>query len=203
MELRKFKAKPFIQQNLQPAKQLLEYSRKISPLQPTVHLRLAQLNSIIGDTKDADLCIERTVAITPQSPKFRNLAGIYYLQSNRPKLAAEQFRHQLELQPRSFRRVLAITTGRSNRAIEPLSAEIISDIMLPEAPLMMYQFSSNRIVSPDQKRSLLERAAKILDDLEFRRTDEENKILGDIRNQQGELEKACLLYTSPSPRDRG
>ena len=194
MELRKFKAKPFIQQNLQPAKQLLEYSRKISPLQPIVHLRLAQINSIIGDTKDADLCIERTVAITPQSPKFRNLAGIYYLQSNRPKLAAEQFRHQLELQPRSFRRVLAITTGRSNRAVEPLSAEIISDIMLPEDPLMLYQFSSNRIVSPAQKRSLLERAAKILDDLEFRRTDKQNKILGDIRSLQGELEKAIQAY---------
>ena len=194
MELRKFTAKPFIQQNLQPAKQLLEYSRKISPLQPAVHLRLAQINSIIGDAKESDLCIERTVAITPKSPKFRNLAGIYYLQSNRPKLAAEQFRHQLELQPRHFRRVMGITTGRSNRAVEPISAEIIGQAMLPEDPQMLYKFSENPIVSPDQKRSLLKRAANILDELEFRRTDEQNKLLGDIRSRQGELEKAVQAY---------
>ena len=201
MELRRFKSKPFIQQNLHPAKQLLEYSRKISPLQPAVHLRLAQLNSIIGDTKDSDLCIERTVAITPKSPKFRNLAGIYYLQSNRPKLAAEQFRHQLELQPRQFRQVMKITTGRSNRAIEPISAEVIGNVMLPEDPMMLYQYANLPIVSPDQKRSTLERAANVLDELEYRRTDQQNKLLGDIRRDQGELEKACLLYTSPSPRD--
>ena len=89
---------------------------------------------------------------------------------------------------------MGITTGRSNRAVEPISAEIIGQAMLPEDPQMLYKFSENPIVSPDQKRSLLKRAANILDELEFRRTDEQNKLLGDIRSRQGELEKAVQAY---------
>ena len=195
MELRKFMVKPAIQQNLPLAKQLLQYSRKISPLQPAVHLRLAQLNSIIGNTKDSDLCIERTVAITPKSPKFRNHAGIYYLQSNRPKLAAEQFRHELELQPHHFRNVMTIATGRSNRAVEPISAETIGSTMLPDDPALLYKYVTQfRIANPSQQRKILERAAILLDELDFHRTDQQNKLLGDIRGLQGELEKAVQAY---------
>ena len=196
LELRKFRAEPGIQQNLPLALTLLEYSRKIAPLRPAVHLRLAQLNSIIGDTKEADLCIERTIAITPKSPKFRNRAGIFYLQSNRPKLAAEQFRHELEMQPYHFANVMTITTGRSNRAIEPISTEIIGSTMLPEDPEMLFKYATRymTIVTPDQARSTLERAATILDNREFR-TEKENKLLGDVRSRQGEPEKAIQAYS--------
>ena len=196
MELRRFNAKPGVQQNLPLAIQLLEYSRKISPLQPAVHLRLAQLNSVIGNTVDSDLCIERTVAIAPKNPKFRNLAGIYYLQSNRPKLAAEQFRHELELRPHRYRAVMAITTGRANRAIEPISSDIIGNLMLPDDPTMLFKYATSQyysIATPEQQRSTLDRAANILDNLEFR-TEKENQLLGDIRNLQGEPEKAIQAY---------
>ena len=195
MELRRFLAKPFIQQNLHPAKELLERSRKISPLQPWVHLRLAQINSILGDTEYSDRCIERIIAITPKSPKYRNRAGIYYLQSNRPKLAAEQFRRELEMQPHRFNKVMAITTGRTNRAAEPISAEIIGSTMLPDEPSLLFKYATQfRIANPEQKRNTLERAAIILDDLGVRRTDEQNKLLGDIRRLQEEPEKAVEAY---------
>ena len=59
---------------------------------------------------------------------------------------------------------------------------------------MLYQYANLPIVSPDQKRSTLERAANVLDELEYRRTDQQNKLLGDIRRDQGELEKAVQAY---------
>jgi len=169
-ELRGFKQQLGIQQNLPLAVDLLNYSRKISPLQPLVHLRIAQLNSIIGNTDEADRSILRTLAITPQNPKFRNIAGIYYLQSNRPQLAAEQFRQQLELQPRDFNDVMKIATGRSNRSTAPISAAVIGNTMLPDDPEMLFKYVTK-----------------------FRQYTQD-KLLGDIRRQQNEPEKALAAY---------
>ncbi len=194
LELSKFKVQPSIQQNLPLAKQLLTYSRKISPLQPVVHLRLMQINSIIGDQEESDACIKRAIAITPMSPKYRNFAGIYYLQSNRPKLAAEQFRHELEQQPNHFNKIMAIATGSSNRSSQPISAEVIGNTMLPDDPAMLFKYATRfQIVSEEQKRNTLERAATLLDDLKLR-DEKENKLLGDIRSLQGEPEKAIAAY---------
>ena len=194
-ELRGFKQQLGIQQNLPLAVDLLNYSRKISPLQPLVHLRIAQLNSIIGNTDEADRSILRTLAITPQNPKFRNIAGIYYLQSNRPQLAAEQFRQQLELQPRDFNNVMKIATGRSNRSTAPISAAVIGNTMLPDDPEMLFKYVTKfPITDANQKRNTLERAANLLENLDQRRQYPQDKLLGDIRRQQNEPEKALAAY---------
>jgi len=194
IELNQFKAEPGIQQNLPLAMQLLAYSREISPLQPWVHLRLAQLNAIIGDPNESDRCIQRALEVAPKNPQFQNIAGIYYLQSNRPKLASEHFRRYLELQPNKFAPTMNIVTGRSNRSIEPIPAEMIGGLMLPDNPAMLFSYATRyRIADDEQKRATLERAATILDNLEFRE-DKDNKLLGDIRNLQGEPEKAVDAY---------
>ena len=195
IELSRFKSQPGIQENLPLAIQLLEYSREISPLQPFVHLRLAQLNSIIGHTREADRSIERTLEIAPMNPTFRKIAGLYYFQSNRPELAAEQFRDLLELQPRQFGKIMAIVTGRSNRSIEPMSTDLISHTMLPDDPKMLFDYASKyQILNAEDKKSTLERAASILDALDYREN-EQNQMLGNIRSLQGQKEKAIEAYS--------
>ena len=194
-ELRGFRQQLGIQRNLPLAIRYLKYSRKISPLQPLVHLRIAQLNSITGDLDEADRCILRTLKITPQNPKFRNIAGIYYLQSNRPHLAAEQFRRQLELQPTDFNKVMRIATGRSNRSTDPISAAVIGNSMLPDDPEMLYKYVTQYpIIDANQKQVTLERAANLLENLDQRRHYTQDKLLGDIRHQQNESEKALAAY---------
>ena len=194
-ELRGFRQQLGIQRNLPLAIRYLKYSRKISPLQPLVHLRIAQLNSITGDLDEADRCILRTLKITPQNPKFRNIAGIYYLQSNRPHLAAEQFRRQLELQPTDFNKVMRIVTGRSNRSTDPISAAVIGNSMLPDDPEMLYKYVTQYpIIDANQKQVTLERAANLLENLDQRRHYTQDKLLGDIRHQQNESEKALAAY---------
>ena len=194
IELSKFRAEPAIQQNLPLAMQLWEYSREVSPLQPYVHLQLGELNAIFGNLKEADRCIERTLEVAPMNPRFRKIAGLYFLQSNRPKLAAEQFRRQLELKPREFNETITIVTGRSNRSIEPLSAEMITNFLLPDDPKMLYLYATlHQQGPPEQKQATLERAANLLDNMDFRDI-EENKLLGDIRRTQGYAEKAIDAY---------
>ena len=193
-ELRAFRQQPGIQENLPVAINLLEYSRKIWPQQPLMHLRLAQLNSIIGNNDEADLCILRTLKITPKNPKFRNTAGIHYLQSNRPQLAAEQFRQLLELQPNKFSDVMKMVTGRSNRSTKPISADVIGNVLIPDSPDMLYKYATTQLPdNSDQKKTILERAASILDNVEFR-DNEHNMLLGDIRNIQEKPIKALKAY---------
>jgi len=67
--------------------------------------------------------------------------------------------------------------------------------MLPDEPSLLFKYATQfRIANPEQKRNTLERAAIILDDLGVRRTDEQNKLLGDIRRLQEEPEKAVEAY---------
>ncbi|MDB2687718.1 O-antigen ligase family protein, partial [Mariniblastus sp.] len=194
IQLSKFRAESGIQQNLPMAVQLLEYSREISPLQPLVHRRLAQIKSILGDTDEADRSMERCIEVAPMNPTARKIAGLYYLQSNKPELAAKQFRRLLELQPSQFPRVMDIVTGRSNRSIEPMSADLIRNSMLPDNPSMLYKYALKyQILNPEDKRATFERAAGILDSMEFR-DEAHNKLLGDIRSRQGEIEKAVQAY---------
>ena len=194
IQLSKFKAEPGIQQNLPLAIQLLEYSREISPLQPLVHLRLAQINAILGNESEADRCIERTLEVAPMNPTFRKIAGLYYLQSDRPKLAAVQFRHYLELQPDGFTKTIEIATGRSNRSITPIPADVISTTLLPDEPRMLYLYATRYQQSaPEKQQATFKRAAKLLDDMEFR-DNNQNRMLGDIRRLQGETEKAIEAY---------
>ena len=194
IEFRDFKNEPGIQENLPLAVQLLEYSREIAPLQPLVHLRLGQLYAILGNAGEADRCIERSLEVAPMNPTFRKIAALYYLQSNRPKMAAEQFRRHLELRPRGFSETMEIVTGRSNRYINPISADTISNTMLPEDPDMLYKYATRyQNLDPEQKKVTLQRAAIILESLDYREH-EDNRLLGDIRNLQGEEEKAIIAY---------
>ena len=123
LELNRFTASPAIQENLPLAVQLLEYSREKSPLQPWVHLKLAQINVILGNVSEADGCIERVLAVAPMNPRFRKMAGLYYFQSNRPEIAVKQFRRQLELQPGEFGPTVEIAGGLSNRSIDTYSIQ--------------------------------------------------------------------------------
>lgn len=194
IQLSSFQNEPAILENLPLAVQLLEYSREISPLQAVVHLRLAQVNSVLAEQTEADRCIERTLEVAPMNATFRKIAGLYYIQSNRPELAAKQFRRQLELQPNQFTATMDIVTGRSNRSIEPMSADLISNTMLPDDPRMLYKYAARyQIFDPEAKYETFERAANILDAMEYRDTPE-NMLLGDIRNLQGENEKAVQAY---------
>ena len=156
MQASKFQNELGIQQNLPLATKLLEHSREISPLQPLVHLRLAQVGSIVGDLKQPDVSIKRTLAIAPTNATYRKLSGLYYIQSSRPKMAAEQFRKYLELQPANFSLVMDIATGRTNRFFEPIPAEMIRDVMLPEDAKILFRYAQTyETADPEQQQMTL------------------------------------------------
>ena len=138
--------------------------------------------------------MERALAVAPMNPTYRKIAGLYYLQSDRPKIAAEQFRHQLELQPRQFNLTMSIVTGRSNRSVDPIPPEVISEILLPDDPKMLNSYATEyQKLDPEQQRVTFERAANLLENLDFR-SNSENQLLGNIRSLQGETEKAIKAY---------
>lgn len=189
-ELPKFLQRPAIQDNLPKAAILLRKSRELSPLQPITHLRLGQILAIVGSTSEADESISRTTEIAPANPKFQNVAGIYYLQSGRPKLAVEHLRKYLTLAPHKFSRTMDLVTGRTNRSIIPMDPELICNELIPDDANMLLRFvKSYDVADQAQRTAALQRAETILLAMEYRNS--ANKILlGNVFSELGKKQEA-------------
>ena len=194
-QLPDFLGQPAIQDNLPQAVVLLKKSRDLSPLQPIVHLRLGQLLAIVGKLEEADKSVERTVAIAPSNPKFRNVVGIYYLQSGRPELAVKHLRKYLEFFPHKFSEIMDLATGRTNRSIMPLDPSLICEKLIPDDPSMLFKFVTNyNIVDQKQEFTALERAEKILQGREPR-SPSEKILLGGILAKENKKREAIEEFS--------
>ncbi len=200
-----FRRQEAIRENLPRAQQLLAQSRNLSPLQPVVHLRLAQVSAVVGPTEAGHASMERAIELAPANPNFRLVAGIYYLESNEPELAAPHLRKLLELEPGRFRRVLELLTARTNRSIEPEDPTYIVEQVIPDDPTMLFAMASEFFPARSQQQSeILNRAAELIVNAE-QRIQEHVILLGDIRQIQGNREEAIDLYSSAllsQPSDR-
>lgn len=211
-EAGKFLSESVVMENLPMAAHILKLSRRKLLLQPTVHLKLGQIRSLLELKKLAskiefvgDVDMERAASVAPSNADFRFLIAVYYLQSERPEKAAPHIKRVLELSPNNYSKAMRLLTGRSNRSFPPVDPKIIAEQMLPDDPKMLFNFAEKYIsVESPERPKILERVAVLLQNAEIR-VQENVILLGDIRALQGDKEAAVdqydrALLTDPSDR---
>jgi len=193
---RDFLSSPPIMGNLPLALRAFQLSKHASPLQPIVHLRIGQIKGALNNFEigPGDEDIERCLELAPANANFLLVAGVHYLQSNKPDSAVGHLRKYLEFKPKKFRFLLSILTGRETRSITYLSQQTVGLQVIPDDPLMLFNYATNFVTEDQEVRAaVLARAAKILDSMPH--TQREFVILsGDVRYAQSDLERAKVNY---------
>ena len=199
-DLVKFLNRPAISEDLPWALTYFKYSREASPIQPLVHLRIAEIKGVIGDVRSGDVDMERALSLAPSNPSFRKVAGIYYLQSGLVDGSIVHWNEYLELEPRGYQGLMEILTGRTSRNLVPVSSEKILQI-IPDDGGMIFDYVDKYLPqeSPLQEE-FLERAASVVLEIKYPKR-EDNILLGKIRAKQGELELALDAYETAERRD--
>jgi O-antigen ligase len=156
----------FIRENLSLAANFLEESRRSSPLQPFVQVKLGQIKSIIGNRSEAAADIEAAVAIAPMNGNLRKLAGINYLQAGDAENAAPHLRKYLEFDRRGFKTVMDIISGRSGRRLAPMNDKLVFEKIVPDDSEMLYTLATRYFSeeSPYRIRAL-DKAESLLSDI--------------------------------------
>ena len=163
-QARMFLNSNFIEENLMMARSYLQYSRNISPLQPVVHLRLGQIAGVSGEGAGrADM--ERAIELAPNNTDYREIVGVYYLQSGNAKAALPHFQKILQVAPRGFNKVMNLVMGNSGRQMEIIPNKDIAELILPDDPGMLFQFANERLKDdPEVQTFVLEKARRLIGD---------------------------------------
>ena len=77
----------------------LRRATELNPYEGFFWLNLALAQESIGDTVSADANFARALELRPMSPRFRWIAGNYFLRTGRPAMACSQFQRLLEVSP--------------------------------------------------------------------------------------------------------
>jgi tetratricopeptide (TPR) repeat protein len=158
---------PAIEQHLKPAWESLLLSRRRLPLNPNVHLLLAQVQPALGQLDDRR-SLERACEAAPTNADILYVAGVMYLQTGSQTAAISSWRRCLELNPdRHFDRVL-------DRIAEPGAAEwklapdLVAESMIPDNPELVLRFANKYLRDVDEplRQQMLVRA----DELAMQRT---------------------------------
>ena len=191
-EAARFLAGP--RENLAAAEQYFLFSRRVSPLQPLVHLRLGEIGGVIGDSHAGDEDFERALRLAPANADFRLIAAIHYLQSENKTAAVPHLRKYLELLPKKFSRLMDLLTGGANRDLDRLSEQVIAEQIISEDPRMLYEFATKYMSEDSPSRlKVLQRAAALLVEKAHSRR-ELTLLMGDIYLAQGDLENSIEEY---------
>ncbi|MDA7924277.1 O-antigen ligase family protein [bacterium] len=199
-DLVKFLNRPAISEDLPWALTYFKYSRESSPIQPLVHLRIAEIKGVIGDVRSGDVDMERALRLAPSNPSFRKVAGIYYLQSGLVDGSIDHLKQYLKLAPNGYQKLMNILTGRTSRNIVPVSDEKILQI-IPDDGKMIFDYVDKYMLNESpQQEGFLERAASVVLEIKYPKR-EDDILLGQIRARQGELELALDAYETAGRRD--
>lgn len=87
----------FGQANLPAAVELLRRATELNPRKAIYWSDLAEVCDTIGDTACSNRAIERTLKLSPMTPRFEWKAGNHYLQTGQTEQAMNHFRRLLEL----------------------------------------------------------------------------------------------------------
>ena len=195
---REFLSSEPIQRNLPFALNAFQLSAQASPLQPIVHLRIGEIKGALGNVEigSGDEDIERCVELAPGNSKFRLVAGVHYLQSNKSLLAVPHLRKHLELAPKKFGALMRMLGGEETRSIAYLDQGVIGLELIPDDPKMIFTFASTQMPDGSKLRpAVLQRAADVLD----RKPHNHRGLMilsGDIKYEQGDFEGAIAGYRS-------
>lgn len=141
----------FIVNNLRPALRAYELSRRKAPVQPRVHLKIAEIRSILHGVEKAKEEFERAVSLAPANPSIRKRSFLYYLQAGMSDEAAPHVKKYLEMRPKEFEEILGMLLGRTALQIKPVNKKFLMESMLPDDPNMLYSFAEDFLDSSEIK----------------------------------------------------
>ena len=194
LEANLFRQQSFISDNIFPAIQALQLSRRRNLLQPFVYVRLARLYSIAGKPVLANRYMDQALAISPNNVRLRRIAAIHNLQSGNVTKAAENTRRYLELDPLGFNEMAAVLSGQTTRKIAVLTGDQVIKDFLPDDPHMLSQYALKYLPpESDAYRDSLARTDELLADVSP--SDHKAIVLsGDIKLKLDEPELAARQY---------
>ncbi len=182
--------------NLKPAWQYLIQSRNRLPVDPNIHLLLAQIQPALGAFDD-HVELERSSATAPTDANIGYVIGMMYLQTGRLAEACQTWRVCLELDSNQyFTRVI-------DRIIPPpthrwrIPPQTVANQVIPDEPDLLFRFANRTLKGYDEplRRELLERA----DDLAARRSSRADPqwvlLVARIKRDLGDYQSAIGQYT--------
>lgn len=197
--LRQLKSEEFFQIDLPQALIYFRASQKKSLLQPRTQLMIGLLTGILDDQEQARVELEKVVELSPQNPSFRRTVALVFLQQGDKSRAAEHFANYLALMPSAFVEILDISTGRSNRQVQPLDNATIAEQLIGDDPEQLYVFATTYLVQRDRLREdVLVRANRLLGDISL--SDSENLLLKAKVNLELGDEEACIEFLDAATR---
>lgn len=174
-----------VRENLLPAIWYLQQSRARSPVQPHLHLLLAQLHSVAEDPNADVPHLLRAQASGPGNAVTWFISGLMDLNANRLDSAGRNFNRCLILDPANYNLVV--------RAVLPnLSAERVLSEVLPDDAFMLNDFAINYLTAKSTQSLRIEtlhRARLILEE-EPREDRKSLVLLSDLQNRLGDAESA-------------
>ena len=194
LEANLFRQQDFIRDNVPPAIQALQLSRRSNLLRPFAYVRLARLYAIAGNNALANRYMDQALVISPNNVRLRFAAAVHYLQSGNKDKAAQSTVRYLEMNPRGYPTIAKILSGKSTRKTFPLSDDVVAREFLPDDPRMLYQYASTNL-SPDSEayEFCMNRADELLQDVSP--SDHAAIVLsGDIKQKLDQPEKAVRQY---------
>jgi tetratricopeptide (TPR) repeat protein len=192
----KFLRREFIVDNLPWARKYLMASREVAPMEPGTHIRLAQINALIGTSKSASEDIERAIKIAPTKTGLRLLAALYYLQSRNGDAAVEQLHELLKIDPRQFKNAMKLIFGGANRNVARIDEMQVVNEIMPDDPKLLYSLATNYLLpDTDSKIAALEKADGLLVDVSA--ADRERiKLKAAVKMEKKEYSGALEQYES-------
>ncbi len=194
LEANLFRQQEFIRNNVPPAIQALQLSRRSNLLQPFVYVRLARLCAIAGNSAAANRYMDQALQISPKNVRLRFAAAVHYLQSGNQDKAAQSTVRYLEMNPRGYPAMAKILSGTSTRKTVPLADDVVVKKFLPEDPKMLFNYASKNL-APDSEafQYCMKRADELLQDVSP--SDHEAIVLsGDVKQELNQPEKAVRQY---------
>lgn len=194
LEANLFRQQDFIRENVPPAIQALQLSRRSNLLKPFVYVRLARLYAIAGDNRTANRYMDQALLISPNNVRLRFAAAVHHLQSGNQAKAAQSTVRYLEMNPRGYPTIAKILSGKSTRKTAPITDDVVARDFLPDDPSMLFKYATNNL-SPDSEayQYCMSRADDLLQDVSP--SDHAAIVLsGDIKQKLNQPEKAVRQY---------
>ena len=107
--------------------------------------------------------MERAIELAPNNTDYREIVGVYYLQSSHPKGSLSHFQKILQIEPLRFKKIMDLVMGNSGRKMEIIPNQEIADSILPDDPAMLFRFANERLKEdPEVQKTVLEKASNLL-----------------------------------------
>ncbi len=153
------------EQFIVPAWRALIASRNLLPFQSDVQLMLAQIQSVFGDDKMSQVCLDRAYRTAPTNADFAYIIGLMQLHSERIDDATANWRRCISLKPNPyFAKIMdrIHSLPSDDWRIEP--ALVLKDVV-PKEPFLLFAFGSNHLAGEkytDLNQECLRQADELL-----------------------------------------